>query len=132
MRNSKMLELADARAVIEAAKEEAVRNGWKVGVSVVDAGGCQIAFERMDDAPPSTALVALEKARTAAFFRVATAGMEERIAGRPGMLALPGATPLCGGIPLVAEGQIVGAVGVSGVTPQQDHQIAAAGAALIS
>lgn len=131
MRNSQALELSDARAVIEAAKQEAAANGWKVGVSVVDAGGCQIAFERMDDAPPSTALVAQEKARTASLYRVATSGMEDRIEGRPGMLALPGATPLKGGVPLVAGGQVVGAVGVSGVLPQQDHQIAVAGAALI-
>lgn len=131
MRTSQALELSDARAVIEAAKREAAGNGWNVGVSVVDAGGCQIAFDRMDGAPPSSALVAQEKARTAALFRVATSGMEDRIEGRPAMLALPGATPLSGGVPLVAGGQVVGAVGVSGVMPQQDHQIAAAGAALI-
>lgn len=132
MRSAHTLELSDARKVIDAARREAVRNDWKVGISVVDPGGHQIAFERMDDASPSTARVAEEKARTAALFRVATSGMEDRIEDRPGMLALPGATPLKGGVPLIVEGQIIGAVGVSGVLPQQDHQIAEAGAATVS
>lgn len=126
-----LLELSDATAVIEAAKREAEANGWKVGISVVDAGGHQIAFQRMDGAAPSTARVAYEKARTAAVFRGATGGMEDRIADRPAMLVLPGATPLKGGVPLTAGGQVVGAVGISGLAPQQDHQVAEAGAAAL-
>lgn len=131
MIETKLLELDDARAVAEAARQEAAANGWKISVSVVDAGGHPILFERMDGAGPATALIALEKARTAALFRVPTAGMEDRIADRPGMLVLPGATPLKGGVPLVAGGLVVGAVGISGVLPQQDHQVAEAGAAKI-
>ena len=78
-------------------------------------------------APPLT----LEKARTAALFRAPTGPMEDRIAGRPAMLALPGITPVRGGVPLVAGGQVVGAIGISGVLPQQDHQVAEAGAATV-
>lgn len=131
MIETKMLELADARAVAEAARREAEANGWKVGLSVVDAGGHLILFERMDGAPPSAGRVSCEKAYTAAIFRTATAGMEDRIANRPGMMVLPGATPLKGGVPILVGGQVVGAVGISGVQPQQDHQIAEAGVAAI-
>lgn len=128
MIDTKMLELSDARAVVDACKEEAKANGWKIAVSVVDAGGHAILFERMDGAPPSTALVATEKARTAAVFRNATGNMEDRIPDRLAMLVLPGAAPVKGGVPLVSGGQVIGAVGISGVQPQQDHQVAEAGA----
>ena len=128
MIDTKLLELSDARAVIEAAKQEAAANGWKVSVSVVDAGGYPILFERMDGAAPATARIAVEKSRTAAIFRGPTRAMEDRIAGRLAMLALPGITPVMGGVPLVAGGQTVGGIGISGLAPQQDHQVAEAGA----
>lgn len=131
MIETKQLELADARAVVEAAQKEAAANGWKISVSVVDAGGHPILYERMDGASPATARIAYEKARTAAMFRGPTGPMEDRIAQRLAMLALPGATPVKGGVPLVAGGQVVGAVGISGVLPQQDHQVAEAGAATV-
>lgn len=132
MIDTKMLELGDARAVVEAAKREALANDWKVSVSVVDAGGYPILFERMDGVAPATARIAFEKARTAAIFRGPTGGMEDRIPDRLAMLALPGATPLKGGVPLVSAGQVVGAVGISGLAPQQDHQVAVAGAAVVA
>lgn len=131
MIETRQLELADARAVAEAATKEAAANGWKISVSVVDAGGHPILYERMDGAAPATARISLEKARTAALFRAPTGPMEDRIAGRPAMLALPGITPVRGGVPLVAGGQVVGAIGISGVLPQQDHQVAEAGAATV-
>lgn len=131
MIETRQLELDDARKAIAAATQEAVANGWKVGISVVDAGGHLLLFERMDGAAPSTVRVSFEKAYTAAIFRTATAGMEDRIADRPGMMILPGATPLKGGVPLVSGGQVVGAIGISGVAPHQDHQIAEAGAATV-
>ena len=132
MIDTKLLELADARAVVEAAQKEARANGWKISVSVVDAGGHPILFERMDGAVPASSRIAFEKARTAAIFRSPTGAMEDRIPDRLAMLALPGATPVKGGVPLVADGQVVGAVGISGVLPQQDHQVAEAGAATVS
>jgi glc operon protein GlcG len=85
----------------------------------------------MDGVAPATARIAPEKARTAAIFRGPTGGMEDRIPERLAMLVMPGATPLKGGVPLVASGQVVGAVGISGLAPQQDHQVAEAGAAVI-
>jgi len=91
MIETRQLELDDARAAAAAATREAEANGWKVGISIVDAGGHLILYERMDGAPPSTARVSFEKAHTAAIFRTATAGMEDRIADRPGMMVLPGA-----------------------------------------
>jgi len=131
MIETKQLELADAHAVAEACKKEAGANGWKVSVSVVDAGGHPMLFERMDGAAPSTARIAFEKARTAAIFRGPTGGMEDRIPDRLAMLVLPGATPLKGGVPLLSGGHVVGAVGISGLLPQQDHQVAEAGAAAV-
>lgn len=132
MLETRMLELSDAHAVIAAAKKEAEANNWKVSVSVVDAGGHLLSFDRMDGVAPATARISHEKARTAAIFRGATAPMEDRIANRPGMMVLPGATPLKGGVPLVSGGQVVGAVGISGLAPQDDHQVAEAAAACIS
>ncbi len=128
----KQLEFSDARAVADAARHEAGSNGWKISVSVVDAGGHPILFERMDGVASATALIAFEKARTAAIFGSSTAGMEDRIAQRQAMLVLPGAVPLKGGVPLVApNGKVIGAVGISGLAPEQDHQVAEAGAGAI-
>jgi glc operon protein GlcG len=131
MIDTKLLELGDARAVVEAAKKEAVANGWKISVCVVDAGGHPILYERMDGVAPATARISMEKARTAAIFRLATAIMEDRIPDRLGTMVLPGATPLKGGVPLMAAGQVVGAVGISGLAPQQDHQVGEAAAAAL-
>ncbi len=131
MIETRILELSDARAVLAAAVKEAAANGWKISVSVVDAGGHPILFERMDGVAPATARVAFEKARSAATFRAPTGGMEERIPDRLAVLVLPGATPLKGGVPLVSGGQVVGAIGISGLLPQQDHQVAEAGAATV-
>lgn len=129
---TKLLELADARTVVEAAQREAATNGWKISVSVVDAGGHPLLFERMDGVAPATARIAFEKAQTAAIFKGSTAGMEDRIPERLAMLRLPGATPLKGGVPLTSDGQVVGAVGISGLTPQQDQQVAEAAAKAVS
>lgn len=124
----KQMELGDAARVIAGAKTEATANGWKISVAVVDAGGHLLSFERMDGVAPSTAHIASEKARTAAVFRAPTGGLEDKIADRPAMLVLPGAAPLKGGVPLIADGHVVGAVGISGLAPQQDHQVAEAAA----
>lgn len=132
MLETRMLELSDAHGVIAAAKKEAESNNWKISISVVDAGGHLIAFDRMDGAAPATARISYEKARTSAIFRGATAPMEDRIANRPGMVVLPGATPLKGGVPLASGGQVIGAVGISGLAPQDDHTVAEAAAAHIT
>jgi uncharacterized protein GlcG (DUF336 family) len=126
--------LATARKVLAAAQTEARKNGWNVAIAVVDCGGHLVAFERLDKTGFASAEVAIEKARTAVGFRRASKGMQEMVAsGGDGlrMLGLPGAVPIDGGVPLVDDGRIVGAIGVSGVTSAQDGQIARAGASCL-
>jgi uncharacterized protein GlcG (DUF336 family) len=121
-----------ARNAIAASEAEARRNGWRVSIAVVDAAGDLVAFQRLDDAPLSSVPVAQEKARTAARFRRPTSAFDSTLtAGRSALLALPGMLPVAGGVPIVVAGRVVGAVGVSGVTSQQDAQVAQAGAGAV-
>lgn len=121
-----------ARMVLDAAQAEARRNGWSVSIAVVDPAGQLVAFARGDDAHHASIDLALGKARTAARFRRPSKEMEDRLATRPAFLAVEGIVPIEGGIPILVDGKVVGAIGVSGVTSQQDAQIAAAGAAAIA
>ena len=118
-----------AQRALDAAVAEARRQGWAVSIAVVDAAGELVAFLRMDGAPYSSIDVARAKARTAARFRRPTRGLDSALsAGRLAILGLEGATPVEGGVPIVVGGDVVGAVGVSGVTSPQDAQVAQAGA----
>jgi uncharacterized protein GlcG (DUF336 family) len=117
-----------ARAALTAAIEEARRNQWGVSIAVVDASGALLAFQRLDDSHPASVDLSIGKARTAARFRRPSKAMEDLVAQRQAFLALDGITPIEGGVPIVVEGVVVGAVGVSGVTSQQDAQVAKAGA----
>ena len=118
-----------ARKVAAAAIAEGKKNGWNVAAAVVDTAGDLVFFERMDNTQAASTIVAQEKARTAARFKRPTKAFEEAVAGgRQVLLSLPGATPIEGGIPLIIEGKIVGAIGVSGATSPQDAQCAQAGA----
>ncbi len=122
------LTLDGARRIMAGAEAEAIRNGWAVSIAIVDATGGLVLFQRANDAAPSSLDLSLGKARTAARFRRPTKALEESVAGgRTVLLALEGIVPLEGGIPIVIDGTIVGAVGVSGVTSVQDAQIAQAG-----
>jgi glc operon protein GlcG len=122
------LTLADAKAIAAAAEAEALKNKWNVTIAVLDDGGNLLYLQRLDDAPLGSIVVAQEKARTALLFKKPTKVFEEIIAGgRVAMLSLPGATPIEGGLPLLNNGQIIGAIGVSGVQSPQDAQIAGAG-----
>ena len=126
----RVLTLDEAKRVIAAAEAEAARNAWPSVIAVVDDGGWLIALERMDN-PPMLASVELApgKARTAALFRKPTATLEQAIdTGRVAAATAPGFVEMQGGIPLVKEGQVVGAIGVSTDTPAHDEQIAEAGA----
>lgn len=117
-----------ARKAADAAIAEGKKNGWNVAAAVVDPAGELVFFERMDNTQSASVVIAQEKARTAAMFKRPSKALEEALAGgRMAILKLPGATPVEGGIPLLIDGKIVGAVGVSGATSPQDGQCAAAG-----
>ncbi|OAI23109.1 hypothetical protein A1351_19880 [Methylosinus sp. R-45379] len=123
------LTLADARRVAAAAEAEAVRNDWSVVVAIVDEGGHLVLLQRLDGTQTASAEIATQKARTAALFKRPSKALEDIVAGgRVAMLSLPGITAVEGGLPLVYRGDIVGAIGVSGVQSFQDGIIAKAGA----
>jgi glc operon protein GlcG len=128
-----VLTLEAAKAVAAAAESAAVKRGATVVIAVVDDGGHVVLLERLNDTQVASVEVGIGKARTAAIFRRPSKVFEDQIRdGRVAALALPGATPLQGGVPLLVDGQVVGAIGVSGNTPQEDEDIAKAGAAALT
>lgn len=132
MNTKALLSQTEVNAILTAAREEARANGWKVTVVVADDGGHPLALERLDGCAPLASYIATEKARSAALGRRETRGYEEMVNnGRNAFLSAPMVCALEGGVPVLVEGQVIGAVGVSGVTAAQDAQIARAGAAAI-
>jgi glc operon protein GlcG len=128
-----VLTLSVAKKIVAAAEAEANRRGSTVVIVVVDDGGHVILLQRLDDTQVASVEVGIGKARTAAIFRRPSRVFEEQIRnGRAATLVLPGATPLQGGVPLVLNGRVIGAIGVSGNTPQEDEEIALAGAAVLA
>jgi glc operon protein GlcG len=122
------LNLDTARQIASAAEKHARENQWKVCIAIVDDGGHLIYFQRMDGVQTGSVEVSQRKAQTAIAFKRPTKVFEEGVAGgRNALLGLPGAVPLEGGIPLTVDGEMVGAIGISGVTAQQDGMIAQAG-----
>jgi glc operon protein GlcG len=125
-----VLTLAVAKKAAAAAEGEAMKRGSTVVIVVVDDGGHLLVLERLDDTQVASVEVGIGKARTAAIFRRPSKVFEDQIRdGRVASLALPGATPLQGGIPISLGGKVIGAIGVSGNTPQEDEDIAKVGAA---
>lgn len=123
------LTLADAKHIAAAAEAEALKNKWNVTIAVLDDGGNLLFLQRLDEAPVGSTSVAQEKARSAFLFKRPTKVFDEMVTnGRLPMLVLPGAMPVEGGLPLLNNDQVIGAIGVSGVQSAQDGQIAAAGA----
>lgn len=123
-----------AKRAAAAAVAEARKNNWTMAVAVVDAAGDLVYFEKMDGTQTASVSIAQDKARSAARFKRPTKALQDALAaGGDGlrMLALQGATPVEGGLPLLSDGRIVGAIGLSGGTSAQDGQCAAAGAAAI-
>jgi uncharacterized protein GlcG (DUF336 family) len=119
-----------AKKVAAPALAEARKNNWLMAVAIVDPSGDLVYFEKMDDTQVGSVDVAISKARSAARFKRPTKAFQDALAaGGEGLriLALQGAVPVDGGVPLVAGGKIVGAIGVSGGTSAQDGQVAAAG-----
>lgn len=129
MNTKYVLSLDDAKKIAGAAAETARANGWRVVIAIVDDGGGLQYLERADGVQPASIDIAQQKARAAALFRRPTKALEDIVAsGRIAMLSLPNITPVEGGVPLVYRGEIVGAIGVSGVQSFEDGQIAKAGA----
>jgi len=127
----RVISLAAADRIAAAAEAEAKRRGSTVVIVVVDDGGYPIVLRRLDDTQVASVEVGIGKARTAAIFRRPSGVFEQQIRdGRLASLVLPGATPLQGGVPISYEGQVIGAIGVSGNTPKEDEEIALAGAAV--
>ena len=129
----RVLTLAGARIVAAAAETEARRLNTTGAVAVVDDGGNLLYLLRIDNTFPAGSYVAMDKARTAATFRMPTRNLEDAVKnGRTSLVAVSEMTPLAGGVPIVVDGQIVGAVGVSGAAnAQQDEELANIAAAAI-
>lgn len=128
-----VLTLDVAKKIGAAAETEAKKRGATVVIVIVDDGGHILLLERLDDTQVASVDVGIGKARTAAIFRRPSKVFEDQVRdGRVAALALPGATPLQGGIPITYESKVIGAIGVSGNTPQEDEDIAKAGAASVA
>ncbi|HUL42180.1 MAG TPA: heme-binding protein [Burkholderiales bacterium] len=128
----KALTLEMAKRVAAAAEAKANANKWKVVIAIVDDGGHLVYLQRADGTQFGSVKVAIGKAYSASAFKRHTKSWEERLAdGRMGYLSLPGVVLLEGGLPLNADGEVIGGIGVSGVKSAEDAQIAEAGAAVL-
>lgn len=133
MQTKPVLELADLKLIAAAAEAEALKNKWAVSIAIVDDGGHLMWQQRLDGAAPISAQIAPAKARTAALGRRESRIYEEMInGGRVSFLSAPGLEGLLeGAVPIMKNGQCLGAVGVSGVKSAEDAQIAKAGIAAL-
>lgn len=128
MADAKVLGLAEAVKITDAAEKRARQDNWNVVIAIVDAGGHLISLKRMDGTQIGSVEVALKKAQAAVYFKRPTKVFQERVeAGAYGVMSLPNVIPVEGGLPIEHEGRIIGAIGVSGVTSEQDGIIAQAG-----
>lgn len=121
-----------AKTMLTACEEKARAMGLAMTIAIVDDGGHLIAFSRMDGVHAGTIELAIGKARSSAMFKRPTAKFEESVAaGTIGLLKLPNVLPFAGGVPLLVDGRLIGAVGASGAAAAQDAQVAAAALDLI-
>ena len=129
MKSKYTLELADIQTIAHAAQAEAIKNEWPVTIAIVDDGGHLLWLQRLDGAAPISAHIAPAKAQTAALGRRETKIYEDIINnGRVSLLSAPVIQGMLeGGVPIVKDGVVIGAVGVSGVKSSEDAQIAKAG-----
>lgn len=130
MKTKPTLEATDVKAIAAAAEAEALKNGWAVTIAIVDDGGHLLHLQRLDGAAPISAHIGAAKAKSAALGRRDTKGYEDMInQGRYAFLSVPEVDGLLeGGVPIMKDGQCLGAVGVSGVKSTEDAQVARAGA----
>ncbi|MEZ5395461.1 MAG: heme-binding protein [Bryobacterales bacterium] len=124
-----ILTLNAAKQIAAAAEAEATQNAWPVAIAILDPAGHLIYFQKMDDTQMGSVDVAIAKGRCAALFKRPSKAFNDVVTGgNVGMMSLPGTVAVEGGLPLFVEGQIVGAIGVSGVMSNQDGIVAQAGA----
>ena len=133
MKSKAVLEFADVKLIAAAAEAEAVKNNWAVTIAIVDDGGHLLHLQRLDGAPPLSSHIGPAKANTAAMGRRESKVYEDIInGGRTAFLSAPFIHGMLeGGVPILKDGQCIGAVGVSGVKSNEDAQIARAGIAAI-
>ena len=133
MKTKSVLEIADVKTIAAAAEAEALKNNWAVTIAIVDDGGHLLWLQRLDGAPPLSAHIGPAKAKTAALGRRESKVYEDIInGGRTAFLTVPEIHGLLeGGVPIMKDGQCIGAVGVSGVKSNEDVQIGKAGIAAI-
>lgn len=123
----KYITLEAAQKMAAAGEAEAKRNNWAVAIAIVDAGTNLILFQKMDGVQTASIDVAIGKARTAAGFKRPTKALEDMITGgRTPFLAVPNIFPVQGGLPVTVDGEVIGAVGASGLTSPQDEQVVSA------
>jgi glc operon protein GlcG len=123
-----------AKQAAAASVAEAQKNDWKMAIAIVDTGGHLVYFEKMQDTQTGSVDLAIEKARTAALFRRPSKVFQDGVAGGGEglrLLRLTGAIPIDGGVPIIVDGKVIGAVGVSGGSSAQDGQVATAGATAV-
>jgi uncharacterized protein GlcG (DUF336 family) len=126
---------AQAQQAAAAALTEVRKQGWTMAVAIVDPSGTLVRFEKIDDTQTGSAQVAIDKARSAARFKRTTKSFQDALAGGGvglRVLGIQGAIPVEGGVPLEVGGRIIGAIGVSGGTSEQDGQCALAGAGALA
>ena len=132
MKTKPCLTQEDCQKMTAACEAEAAKNSWNATIAIVDDGGHLLLLTRMDGASPVTAQIAAEKARSAAVSRRSTKASEDRIAaGRLVLLNMP-VLPVQGGVPIVVQGECMGAVGVSGMQSHEDEQVCNAGIAALA
>ena len=124
---TKYITLEAAKKMMAAGEAEARRNAWNMAIAIVDASGGLIMFQKLDETQPGSINVAIGKARTSANFKRPTKALDDAITGgRSPLLAVEGIFPLGGGVPVVVDGKVIGAVAASGGTSAQDEQVALA------
>ncbi|WP_409279903.1 heme-binding protein [Pseudomonas sp. KCJK8751] len=132
MRQKSYLTNNEVERILKEAARFAKDNAWPVAIAVCDDGGHPLGLVRLDDCAPVSAYIALEKARTAALGRRDSKGYEDMVnGGRTAFLSVPKLTSLAGGLPIIVDGEVIAAIGVSGVKAEEDISVAQAGSSAL-